>query len=118
MYLFTSQHVLGSLFCELHPGPGAHPQQVNMAGVSDGDRDFDLREKLKEPHRFSYQSSHRYHHSKREGYYNDFDRPRSRYDSQTPRERKEELRKVHSGIKQRRLFTDEECKVKPYLIFT
>ena len=93
-------------------------EQVNMAGVSDGDRDFDLREKLKEPHRFSYQSSHRYHHGKREGYYNDIDRPRSRYDSQTPDEREEELRKVHSGIKQRRLFTDEECKVKPYLIFT
>ena len=71
----------------------------------------DLREKLKDPQRFSHQGSHRQYGKKHDGYYDDFDVPRSRYDYQTPDEREEELRKVHSGIKQRRLFSEEQCKV-------
>ena len=77
-----------------------------------GSNYVDLREKLKAPQRFSHQSSHKYYGKRHEGYYDDFDVPRSRYDYQTPDERAEELRKVHSGIKQRRLFSEEQCKVR------
>jgi len=70
----------------------------------------DLREKLKQaPHR-SNQHGSSYKRHTYYSYEDDWDMPRSRYDDQTPEERELELRKVHSGITQRRLFSDEECK--------
>ncbi|XP_077979842.1 RNA demethylase ALKBH5-like [Glandiceps talaboti] len=72
----------------------------------------DLREKLDAPHRKS--------DSKKRSYKEDHDEAEKRhhmsyskqyYSRRRPVSREEELKLVHSGIKQRRLFTSEECDV-------
>ena len=68
----------------------------------------DLREKIQSTHRHS---SQRYYGKGGASHYGHFEAPRSRYDDQSPEEREEELKKIHSGITQRRLFSIEECKV-------
>ena len=69
----------------------------------------DLREKLRFPHRYQSQK----HFNRSDDFsarYEDYSVPKSKYDWQSPRQREEELRKVHCGITQRRLFSVEECK--------
>ena len=75
---------------------------------------FDLREKLDLPRRFGKVPGRR---AQINGPY-DSDRignprqlPSSRYDRQTYAEREDELRKIHSGIKQRRLFSIDDCRL-------
>ena len=90
--------------------PSAFPRtvgsQVKMAAPTD------LRKKLNAPKEYQ---KHRYSGEKRRSYetdYNDYidELPFSRYDLQSEIERAEELRKIHSGIKQRRLFNEIECR--------
>ncbi len=73
----------------------------------------DLREKLKLPRRF--RPPHRNYGFVSYGeHYDDYDEelnlPKSKYDHQTQSQRETELAKVHTGIRQRRLFSSEECK--------
>ncbi|KAL5018001.1 hypothetical protein ScPMuIL_003723 [Solemya velum] len=68
----------------------------------------DLREKLKAPHKHRIEYKHRSYYDDDEEYEDEY-APRSKYDNQTDIQRESELRKIHSGIKQRRLFTPAEC---------
>lgn len=68
----------------------------------------DLREKLKAPHKHRVEYKFRKYYED-ENEYEDGYAPRSKYDNQTDFQRESELRKIHSGIKQRRLFTPAEC---------
>ena len=67
----------------------------------------DLREKLKFPRRFQGHRGRTYTYDSYNDYNDDYSVPKSRYDMQSPEQRGEELRKIHSGIKQRRLFDDD-----------
>lgn len=79
---------------------------------------IDLREKLLSPHRFHSTSQSRGHKRayseegfiSRDVHVSDHGAPRSKYDHQSLSEREEELRKIHTGIRQRRLFSVEECE--------
>ncbi|XP_070579362.1 RNA demethylase ALKBH5-like [Ptychodera flava] len=72
---------------------------------------IDLREKLKAPHRYSDEKRLTYKEDSRETdtYYSSYSKAFK--EERWPRSRQEELKLVHSGIKQRRLFTAEECDV-------
>lgn len=69
----------------------------------------DLREKLRCPSRFKTHKPYRYHEDDVSTSDESYRAPKSKYDLQTPGQRELELRKIHSGIVQRRLFCDEEC---------
>ena len=70
----------------------------------------DLRLKLQCKNRNSDHRKRMYSDNNRDFYSADNDPPKSRYDGETVTRREEELRKIHMGIKQRRLFTHEMCK--------
>jgi len=72
---------------------------------------MDLREKLTLPRRIRKNSKYL---SEGLTYLTDYDHgmiPRSRYDSQSQIQREEVLQKIHSGIRQRRLFDDDTCRL-------
>ena len=72
---------------------------------------MDLREKLTLPRRIRKNSKYL---SEGLTYLTDYDHgmiPRSRYDSQSQLQREEVLQKIHSGIRQRRLFDDDTCRL-------
>ncbi|XP_013420486.1 RNA demethylase ALKBH5 [Lingula anatina] len=56
-----------------------------------------------------YRSKNQWRRS-RDGSSDDDNLPKSKYDNQTSEQREEELKKVHSGLVQRRLFDTEKCE--------
>ncbi len=70
----------------------------------------DLREKLRLP-RTVGSSGRRRSYEKSDNYEAEPSVPYSKYDFLSPEERIEELRLIHSGIKQRRLFTEDQCEI-------
>ena len=72
----------------------------------------DLRQKLSLPHSFGKKKRKKPRNSKHyDHHYENVKVPKSKYDLLTPEEREDELKKVHSGIKQRRMFSEEECQM-------
>ena len=75
----------------------------------------DLREKLRDSHKKIYQRSHKQSGDdpvkRYRKYENEYDLPKSKYDYMSPEERELELRRVHTGIVQRKLlFDDDACR--------
>ena len=71
---------------------------------------MDLREKLMLPRRFGKYAKYLPVDLTSPTDYEDGMIPRSKYDNQTQVQREDVLQKIHSGIRQRRLFDDEACK--------
>lgn len=71
----------------------------------------DLRHKLQSPHHRSEDKHRRRDSDDKHRRYGSETRHSSRYSKHDDLSRQEELRKLHAGIQQRRLFSSEDCKV-------